>query len=213
MSSTLKSLLLCLAATASASSHAVVNRQVTDGKLTGATGIQVGASFYDVAFRVGSCNSFVAGCGGGSFVIQSFNVTAAAEALRDQVFTGAFDTDLSSTFGCAANTTYCQVVTPYAIRSVNPNFFNYVAFGNAAVDAEDFVTNTSPSLLRAADMSFYNNSRSSVVLAVWSPSQQNPDPIDPPPLSPIPEPGTYALMLAGLGLVVAAARRRQTSAV
>ncbi|MBL8330706.1 MAG: PEP-CTERM sorting domain-containing protein [Rubrivivax sp.] len=30
-----------------------------------------------------------------------------------------------------------------------------------------------------------------------------------PPVAPIPEPGTYALMLAGLGLVAVAARRRR----
>jgi len=216
MSSIFQALVIYLALTAGASSVAAVNHQITDGKLMGATGIQVGTSFFDVAFSVESCNHSVAGCGVGSFVGQPINsataATAASEALRDQVFSGMFDTDLGKTFGCGAGTVYCQVLTPYAINFKNKRFFNYVGFYNAVSESDDYVTNANPSLDRSANMSFVNNSNSSVILAVWSPSNANPDPINPPSPPPIPEPSTYALILAGLGLVVAAARHRQVNA-
>lgn len=196
-------LLLGLAMLANVGAGAQALQQVNaDGKLLGATGILVGSSYYDVVFKTGTCNSLIAGCGGGSFVFGSHNVTAAAQALRDQVFTGAFDTQPSMTLGCDPAKAYCQLMTPYQINPRNTTFFNYSAFYNSALESEDFTTSLTSSFGRAVDTT---SSPYSAVFAVWSPSSPNVL----PPVSAVPEAQTYALLLAGLGVVGAMVRRRK----
>ena len=206
MKTIFSSVLISLACVLGTSASAAVNKQIVGGKLVGATGIQVGLDFYDVAFGIDSCNRLVVGCGGAPFVINSFNVVAAATALSEQVFTGSFDTNHGDTFGCDATKRYCQILTPYAINTRNANFFNYVGFGNAALESDDFLTNTSPSTRRDEFASSKGNSTFSVVLAVWTPSVANPNP------PAVPEPGTYALMLGGLALIGAVNHRRKQQA-
>ncbi len=192
-----------LAMLASVGASAQALQQVNaDGKLLGATGVLVGSSYYDVVFKTGTCNSLILGCGGGSFVFGSHNVTAAAQALRDQVFTGAFDTQPSMTLGCDPAKTYCQLMTPYQINPRNTTFFNYSAFYNSALESEDFTTSLTSSFGRASDTAA---SPYSPVFAVWSPSGPNVL----PPVSAVPEAQTYALLLAGLGVVGAMVRRRK----
>lgn len=200
------SVLISFACFLGTGASAAVNQQIVNGKIVGATGIQVGADFFNVSFGIDSCNRLIVGCGGAPFVIRSFNVVAAATALSEQVFTGSFDTNHGDTFGCDATKRYCQILTPYAINTRNTSFFNYVGFGNAALESDDFLTNTSPSTRRDEFASSKGNSSFSVVLAVWTPSVANPNP------SPIPEPETCALMLGGLALIGAMTRRRNQQA-
>jgi hypothetical protein len=77
------------------------------GLLTGATGVDVGGTLYDVEFVEGSCVALFDGCD----AVTDFDFTtaadvlAASQALLDQVFLdvsgqGTFDTRPSLTFGC-----------------------------------------------------------------------------------------------------------------
>jgi hypothetical protein len=64
------------------------------GKLSGATGVNVGGSLYDLLFLGGSCEPVFDGCD----IISNFdfqseaNAEVAAQALFDQVFIGLGDT-------------------------------------------------------------------------------------------------------------------------
>ena len=85
-----------------------------DGILTGATGVDVGGSFYDVEFLDGTCIAVYSGCNELSdFTFQSqAAATLASQALLDSVFTGLFDSNSMLTRGCTYNYN-CQALTPF----------------------------------------------------------------------------------------------------
>jgi len=63
---------------------ALVNDQ---GMITGATGVNVGGSLFDVEFLEGSCNGLFGGCDPGNFTFRTeSDARLAAQALVDQVF-------------------------------------------------------------------------------------------------------------------------------
>jgi hypothetical protein len=87
------------------------------GQLTGALGVDVGGTLYDVTFVDGSCAALFSGCDDSSDYdfATALDAVAAAQALLDQVFVdsvlGNFDSDASLTFGCHHST--CNTLTPY----------------------------------------------------------------------------------------------------
>ena len=104
---------LAMAGTASSAATLLV----TAGILTGAEGVNVDGTLYDVSFVGGTCASAFNGCDDAfdfSFV-DRLEATLAAEALRDQVFldsgfAGNFDSDPSKTIECEANGQFCVTV-------------------------------------------------------------------------------------------------------
>lgn len=83
-----------------------------DGKLIGATGVNVGGTVYDVTFLDGTCEIVFGSCDP-STKWDFFGMpaaTVAAQALLDQVFVGTFDEPFS-TIGCGGP--YCQVQIPF----------------------------------------------------------------------------------------------------
>ena len=89
---------------------------VEGGKLTGATGIQLGSSFYDVEFLDGSCENLFNGCNSlNDFLFNETMAIASAEALRDEVFIGLYDTNPELTRG-VTDSARGNIITPYGFH-------------------------------------------------------------------------------------------------
>jgi hypothetical protein len=191
MKSSIQGLLVASLLTVPMGAQAVTLQVNGSGILTGATGVDVGGTLYDVQFRDGSCVALYTGCDNPAddFVFtNAVDAGIAGQALLDQVFTdsalGQFDSLPELTNGCSSPG-YCGAWFPYSIDNgtVAVVFVDNRFFGDDLVG--DFVvlttTDTTP---------FPNNT-----FAVWS-------------LVSVAEPGTFALIgfgLAGLGL----SRRRK----
>lgn len=131
-------LILCLSAFSlgPTSAQAVTLLVNGSGILTGATGVDVGGTLYDVEFLDGSCVALFDGCDADSdFTFQTqAAATTASQALLDDVFInsvhGNFDDNPHFTNGCS-NSAGCVVHTPYTlgISSVGPQLVStYFAF-------------------------------------------------------------------------------------
>ncbi len=92
------------------------------GQLTGATGVDVAGTLYDVTFVDGTCSALFSGCDDASdFTFQTgAAVMAAAAALFDQVLIDTppflFDTNPALTAGCGS-TRGCLTLIPFNIFS------------------------------------------------------------------------------------------------
>jgi hypothetical protein len=170
------------------------------GQLTGATGVIVNGTSYDVQFVDGTCAALFGGCDSNSdFAFNSYDATIAAQALLDQVFVdgpaGNFDSDPSLTLGCDFST-LCYVDIPWGYdasqnivaitRAINTNNFDSV--GSWSFDSR-YPPNTSGG--------------PQDVFARFTLSPVTPA---------VPEPSTWAMMLIGFGAIGFAARRRRALA-
>ena len=95
--------------------------QIREGKLVGASNVQVGTGFFDVQFIEGTCAILSSSCSpasaGPAFAFLTASAAAAAsQALLDVVLIdsklGHFDSVPSQVFGCD-NVPFCYVLTPY----------------------------------------------------------------------------------------------------
>ena len=181
------------------------------GLLTGATGVMVDGTAYDVRFQGGSCNSVFNGCDPSlDFVFTSgASALAASQALLDQVFVGEnrgvadgdpsgpgfFDSHPGLTLGCPqGDFNVCMALTPYSFTSGTSQLLAGVA------------TNYGPFTGRTDEASLETIGGGGVAtsgiqtFAVWSPSAVTP--------SPVPEPTTIAMLCTGLITMVLPLRRR-----
>ena len=102
--------------------------QVTNGVLTGATGVEVEGNKYDVRFADGSCNSLFNNCTQSSFTFKTLGAArAASQSLLNSVFvngpSGNFDTDPLAVSGCADGEFFCFTLVPFELNTVS-GFFN-----------------------------------------------------------------------------------------
>ena len=189
----------CLAAMAMAVCFATGSLAATTGwvvesnKLVGATNVNVGGTLYDVTFADGSCISLFGGCTNSSFVFSTYaQAYAANTALSNSVFldvpAGNFNSVPELTAGCSMGIG-CTVLTPYSLVGANVYY--------ASVDNTPgigFISGTHEGFYVVP--SYSTNTWNDKTFAVWS-------------VSPVPEPETYAMLLAGLGVMGFIARRRK----
>jgi hypothetical protein len=93
--------------------------QVSGGILTGATGVNVDGSLYDVSFVDGTCAAVYGTCDPAHFDFTDLShAHDAAVALLNQVFidgpAGDFDSHPEDIFGCVGTPDVCHGVVPYA---------------------------------------------------------------------------------------------------
>ena len=179
-------------------SHAAMLQVDGNGILTGATGVDVSGTLYDVTFQDGSCNSLFNNCDPARFAFTSLAFAeAAARALLAQVFintdTGKFDDDPLLTRGCFYPGDYytitCSAFTPAVVAG---SVSGAVAYNQLTVDAViDYGIAPSNDTTGLASYTY----------AVWSR----------PPGSSVPEPGALSLLGAGLLAAAVAYRRRKQS--
>ena len=100
--------------------------QVSGGILTGATGVDVNGTLYDVEFVDDTCGAVFTGCDSTSdFTFTSdADAKAASNSLLGEVFVdgpeGQFDSLSFLTFGCPGdpgNPEFCVAVTPFATNA------------------------------------------------------------------------------------------------
>lgn len=156
--------------------------QVSAGELTGALGVNVNGTFYDVEFVEGTCAALFSGCDSPDDF--TFTTAPAAElasqALLDQVVldgpAGNFDSIPALTLGCEAST--CSVRTPYSDFVGFVGLYQYgaaVNTGSADVAGIGFSGITNDSTVEPG-----------IVFAIWSPA------------AAVPEPGMLSLLTLGL---------------
>jgi hypothetical protein len=166
------------------------------GILTGATGVNVGGTLYDVQFVEGTCAALFDGC----HSVNDFTFTtdadalAASQAVLGQVFLdtaqGPFDSDPTLTLGCI-NTTFdaCAAITPFG--------FGELALGEPGV-LIGAAENSSPALdvvfSRILMLATDSSDVEELVFARWTPAAE----------TAVPEPATVSLV--GLGLTGMGAR-------
>lgn len=169
---------------------------VSAGKLTGATGVEIGGKSYDVAFLDGTCGSVFGACNASHFTFTSLSsAMTASNALLSQVFingaAGAFDTRPNLTAGCTSSAV-CNILIPYA------QGFGVVLAGDAV---NSFTTSLDFSVPASIGANASTATLGSYVYAKFTPSVT----------AAVPEPATWAMMFAGFGLMGAALRYRKRS--
>lgn len=168
-----------------------------DGRLTGATDVNVGGSLFDVEFVDGTCTEVFGVCATSSFTFQTqADALAAATALGDQVLLngmlGNFDTDLTATFGCDATSTNCRFIVPYSVQAVG----NVQQLANVS-----FLNRPGTDAILTTPLGIGSTNTESV-FARFSPAVVVP--------GAVPEPSTWLMMLLGFGAIGATLRRRKT---
>jgi PEP-CTERM motif-containing protein len=166
------------------------------GELTGATGVDVGGTFYDVEFLDGTCVSVFSGCDSDSDF--AFNTQAAAQAagqaLLDQVFIGIYDTSPELTAGCE-DPLVCRPNIPYDFIPIftfppaplAPGVASRGPLNGATIDGQHGTAFTTD--VDLTQIAFFTWAR-------FTPAQ-----------TVVPEPSSWAMMLLGFGAVGFAMRR------
>lgn len=142
ISSTLRTLAAACAFAVASQAGAAVLQVNTSGILTGATGVNVDGTLYNVTFVDGSCTSLFNGCLNSTFSFSTLGTaTIAGRALLNQVFidgpAGNFDTEYRKILGCNGSSpvTSCGALIPYARIPGSSTYSATVAINALQVDS------------------------------------------------------------------------------
>jgi hypothetical protein len=175
-----------------AGAHATPVLQMdVNGKLTGATGVDVDGTLYDVQFLDGSCISLFSGCP--LFTEFTFNTVPSAQragqALSEQVFLDGlhlFDTVPEATFGCELHEQCVILISAFYTGGLRAGGG---VFWNSSVEASDGFGEF------GIDIDFDTTFWRDAVYSVWSAHS-------------VPSPATLPLLGIGLFALVCARHRR-----
>ena len=202
----LKNTILATAFLAVSGAYAAPILEVSsDGRLTGASGVEVGGALYDVAFKDGTCAGLFSGCDqAADFQFKSKTEGEAASlALENQVFVdglaGLFDSAPRATLGCE-NLDLCAVYTPFAkplaaARVTTSKFANRAPglnFPDQLATVDVGITETTAGVTAS-------------VWAVWTPHASLP-------ATSVPEPGTLSALAIGAFALLKTRRQRSRGA-
>ena len=171
----------------------------SDGLLTGATGVNVDGSLYNVEFLDGTCASVFGTCATFSFAFQT-QATAqlAAQALLDQVLLGVYDDKVTLTLGCpsVSSLSGCLIGIPYLATATTYD----TAFTQNRSNSVEAGGRRDCSTVRVINQthSYSTTSRGGEVFARFTFTGLAP--------AAVPEPTSWAMMISGFGLVGGAAR-------
>lgn len=191
---------------------AVVLSISAGGQLTGASGVDVGGTMYDVRFVDGTCNAVFSDCQAGAPNAFAFHTQGSAheasQALLDQVFLdgpqGNFDSDLSLTSGCASDR-ICDAITPYGTFMFRSTTYVWDNGARNTPTTGDGVINAEINVENFFDLAGSLGVGPNFVWAVWTPAAV---PTDPPATGgQLPLPGTLALVSLALAALRFAQRR------
>lgn len=173
-----------------------------NGMLTGATGVTVGNDTYDVQFKEGSCADIYGTCSVDAFDFKTASSAGdAAKALLDQVFLdgpqGQFDTHPELTRGCvSASRCYAFVAYETGVQ--------YYLVRQAINSSPGSIAGVGTSEVKYGYDTTYSESSTFARFALVTSGSGSGGPA----AAAVPEPASWALMIAGFGLVGGAMRRR-----
>ncbi len=175
------------------SAQAITFDIAANGTLMGASGVMVNGTSYDVTFGDDLYGNSIT-----AFTTLD-GATAATQALIDQVLVGDYSATSSYAINGCTVASNCVINTTYGILNTRGKPAVYVY----AKSERGAFTITASSLNGGAMSSTNTNIWSDSTIAKWTVSTT---------ATAVPEPEAYAMMLAGLGLVGFAARRKKQAA-
>lgn len=198
-----------------ASPAAAAVQIVSNGVLTGATGVVVNGMTYNVAFGDSTCAAAFDGCDSNSDFSFTTNsqVLAAGQALLSQVFlntpAGNFDTVQHLTSGCGSNSlNLCFIAIPFLASGGNFTAGGVQNWGGISVNADAAFDGSTPgtAITRSTTLNLNTEVRSTFARFCL---QGQTCTIAQPPAPAVPEPATWVMMLLGFGGIGMTMRRRK----
>lgn len=170
-----------LSATANA---ALIHITDSKGILTGAKGVNINGTDYDVEFKDGTCVALFSGCDSKNDFLFNTSSSAylASWVLNSYVFVNGWDSSPSKTKGCENSSAQCTILTPFELSQgwLRSGIFT----NNDWINSDSYsVGNWTPT----ADTSSY-----AFTFAIWSLSNK----------SEVNESGSLAILIMSLAVLV-----------